>query len=299
MILNALDEVLFWDNIPLLKNFIDQNMRRNYPHNPEAFYAEKDMFLKQHIPDKQTFLSKLNYYAQRGTATWVSGRNGLSDDIDMKSMIKAIKTSSQIENGGQKAIQASKWQETNPEFWTFYSDNVLCRECNYTLELTVGAGGGTNAVMANMRDSDYYMGVDIDFICAKNADALAKYYAVNGLGIATSLWKLPFDDDMFTSVCSNAGLEECREIPTILEEATRVLAPKGRITIHCLKQEKSIWYSYFEKYGITLLEAREWLRKVRLFADVDQVKELLERNGLSCVAQKDDERLGHIIVFEK
>ncbi len=299
MILNALDEVLFWDNIPLLKNFIRQNTRRYYPHNPDAFYAEKDMFLRQHIPDKETFISKLVHYSQYGTATWVSGRNGLSDDIDMNSMIKAIKTSSRIENGRKKAIQASKWQETNPDFWDFYSSNVLYKDSNYTLELTVGAGGGTNAVMANMGDGDYYMGVDIDFVCAKNADAMAKHYHINGLGIATSLWNLPFNDGMFTSICSNAGLEECREIPTILAEAVRVLAPKGRITIHCLRQEKTLWYSYFEKYGFTPAEAREWLRKVRLFADVDQVKELLVNNGLSLIGQKADENLGHIIVFEK
>ena len=299
MILNALDEILFWDNIPALKSFIHQNLLKNYPHDPENFYAEKSKFLKQYIPKKETFISKLTYYSQNGTATWVSGRNGLSDDIDKDSMIKAIKTSSQIENGWKKALQASKWQETNPNFWHFYSSNILYNQNNHILELTVGAGGGTNSVMMNMHENDYYMGVDIDFVCAKNADALAKYYKVNGLGISTSLWNLPFDDEMFTSVCCNAGLEECREIPTILAEAARVLAPKGRMTIHCLRQEKALWYPYFEKYGFTPTETKEWLCKVRLFSDVDQVKELLKSRGLSLIDQKDDERLGHIIVFEK
>ncbi len=299
MVLNALDEILFWDNIPALKRFIHQNMLKYYPHDPENFNAEKKKFLKQYIPNKETFISKLIYYSQNGTATWVSGRNELSDDIDKDSMTKAIKTSSHIENGQKKALQASKWQETNPDFWRFYSSNVLYNDSNYILELTVGAGGGTNAIMMNMREKDYYMGVDIDFICAKNADALAKYYEVNGLGISTSLWNLPFDDEMFTSVCSNAGLEECREIPTILAEAARVLASKGRITIHCLKQEKSLWYSYFEKYGFTQAETKAWLCKVRLFSDVNQVKELLKSSGLSLIDQKDDKKLGHIIVFEK
>lgn len=299
MILNALDEILFWDNIPVLKHFIQQNMLKYYPHDSENFYSEKDMFLKQYIPDKETFISKLIHYSQNGTATWVSGRNGLSDDIDKDSMIKAIKTSSQIENGRKKAFQASKWQETNPDFWRFYSGNVLYNDSNHILELTVGAGGGTNAIMMNMRENDYYMGVDIDFICAKNADALAKYYGVNGLGISTSLWNLPFDDEMFTSVCSNAGLEECREIPTVLAEAARVLVPKGRITIHCLIQENAPWYSYFEKYGFSQAETKAWLCKIRLFSNVDQVKELLKNRGLSLIDQKDDEKLGHIIVFEK
>ncbi len=299
MVLNALDEILFWDNILALKRFMHQNMLKYYPHDPENFYAEKNKFLKQYIPDKETFISKLVHYFKNGTATWVSGRNELSDDIDKDSMIKAIKTSSRIENGRKKALQASKWQETNPDFWQFYSSNILYNYSNHILELTVGAGGGTNAVMMNMRENDYYMGVDIDFVCAKNADALAKYYQVNGLGISTSLWNLPFDDEMFTSICSNAGLEECREIPTILAEAARVLSPEGRITIHCLRQENALWYSYFEKYGFTQAETKEWLCKVRLFSDVDQVKELLKSNGLSLVDQKDDEKLGHIIVFKK
>lgn len=299
MILNALDEVLFWENISILKSFIRQNITKYYPHDSESFYLEKNAFLKYHIPDKETFISKLIDYSQNGTTNWISGRNGLSDDIDRASMIKSIKTSSQIENGRKKALQASKWQETNPDFWHFYSNNVLYNDSNYILELTIGAGGGTNVIMMNMRENDYYMGVDIDFVCAKNADAFAKHYGANGLGIATSLWNLPFDDNMFTSVCSNAGLEECREIPTILAEAARVLAPKGRIIIRCLHQKKSLWYSYFERYGFTLAEARDWLCKVRLYSDVDQVKELLKSNGLSLIDQKVDEKLGHTIVFEK
>ncbi len=299
MILNALDEVLFWDNIPLLRSFIIQNISKYYPHDPDTFYSEKDKFLKQHIPDKETFVSKLDHYFKNGSAVWVSGRNGFSDDIDKSTMLKAIMTGSQVENGRNIALKASKWQKTNPDFWHFYSHNVLYSSDNYILELTIGAGGGTNAVMMNMRERDYYMGVDIDFACAKNADALAKYYKINGLGIAISLWNLPFEDAMFSSVCSNAGLEECREIPTVLAEAARVLAPKGRIILHCLKREKTLWYSYFEQYGFTLTEAREWLCKVRLFADVDQIKEQLEYNGLVLIDQKDDKRLGCIIIFEK
>lgn len=300
MILYALDEVLFWDNIPILKRFIERITLEHYPHDPDGYFLEKDKFLAQHIPDKKTFIAKLENYSKCGLAVWVSGRSQLCDDIDTESMIKAIKTSSRVENGKSKAVQASKWQQTKPDFWGVYSDNVLHNaESNRILELTIGAGGGTNAVMMNMQDNDYYMGVDIDFVCAKNADALAKHYNVNGLGIAASLWNLPFDDETFTSVCSNAGLEECREIPTILTEAVRVLAPKGRITLHCIKREKSPWYSCFSKYGFTESETDYWLKKIRLFSDSEQIKDLLKSKGLYLKEQKDDESLGHIIVFEK
>lgn len=218
MILNALDEVLFWDNISVLKNFIYQNTAKYYPHDPKKFYVEKDVFLNKHIPNKDTFISKIVSYSKNGAAIWVSGRNGFNDDIDKNTMLKAITTNSRT---------------------------------------------------------------------------------VNGLGIATSLWNLPFENEMFASICCNAGLEECREIPKILKEAVRVLASQGRITIRCLKQEKVLWYSYFEKYGISTMEARKLLCNARLFFGVELVSELLINMGLSLLDQKDDENLGHIIVFEK
>ena len=299
MILNALDEVLFWDNISILKEFVKENTQKYYPHDPDGYYREKDKFLREHIPSREVFEQKLLAYIQDGTPTWVSGRNDLSDDIDAPSLTKAIRVSSRIENGKKKVQTASEWQMRNPSFWQFYSDNVLHRESNRVLELTIGAGGGTNAVMSRMSDADEYIGVDIDFVCAKNADALAKYYHVHGLGMATSLWNLPFEDGMFTSVCCNAGLEECREIPTILSEAVRVLAPNGRMVIHSLREEKVLWYSDFQKYGFTGNETREWLRKVRLFTDVKQVKALLIANGMTMMGLMEDAALGYVLVFEK
>ena len=299
MILNALDEVLYWNDISILKQFIQVNMAKYYPNDHEGFYLEKQLFMKQHIPDKETFIERLTAYMCYGSATWVSSRNGLSDDVDKASLMKAIRISSQIENGRSKALTASEWQRRNPDFWNLYSGYVLRQKRNCILELTIGAGGGTNAVMQKMSEGDCYIGVDIDFVCAKNADALAKHYGINGLGMATSLWHLPFDDAMFSSVCCNAGLEECREIPTILTEAVRVLTPDGALVIRCLCREKVLWYSIFEQYGFCVEEAKNWLRQVRLFSDVEQVKNILFDMGLTLVEQIDDGVLGHIIVFQK
>ena len=299
MILNALDEVLFWDDIEVLKQFICENKEKYYPNDPKSFYIEKDKFLWQHIPTKEKFLSKLEHYIGKGSPVWVSSKNSSCDDIDKSSLLKAISESSKIENGAEKAMRASKWLVNAPTFWDFYSSNVLCNDINLVLELTIGAGGGTNVIMKNMSENDYYIGADIDFLCAKNADAMAKYYGVNGLGISTSLWNLPFEDGMFTSICSNAGLEECREIPTILSEAVRVLAPKGRIVIRCLKPQNIIWYSYFEKYGFRKDDTEYWLSKLRMYSNVEQVKERLHSCGITLIDQKEDESLGAIIVFEK
>ena len=299
MIMNALDEVLFWDDIETLITFTKQNSKKFYPHDFENYRKSQDSFFKSVIPDKAEFIRRLQCYAVFGKPIWISGRNELSDDIDADAMIKAISVSAKISNGEQKAKQASKWQENNPSFWNFYTDNILQLESNHILELTVGAGGGTNAVMKQMTDRDYYMGVDIDFVCAKNADALAKYYGINGLGIATSLWKLPFDDCMFTSVCSNAGLEECREIPTIIAEAYRVLKPGGKIVLHCVNTRKMQSYERFEHYGFSEDEMIYWSKEVRMYTSAEGVEELLNDAGFNFYRRLVDEKLGSILVFEK
>ena len=153
--------------------------------------------------------------------------------------------------------------------------------------------------MRNMKNTDYYMGADMDFVCAKNADALAKYYNVNGLGIAASLWNLPFEDRMFTSVCCNAGLEECREIPAILREAYRVLAPKGRIVLHCLGWRKAQGRDLFDRYGFSEAEALRWLKAVHLYADPHDVDRQLLDLGMISTARKTDAALGEILIYEK
>lgn len=299
MIINALDEVLFWDDIETLITFTKQNSKRFYPHDFENYRKSQDAFFKSVIPDKAEFIRRLQQYAAVGKPIWIAGRNGLSDDIDADTMIKAISVSSKISNGEQKAKRASKWQENNPSFWKFYADNILHLKNNRILELTVGAGGGTNAVMKEMTECDYYMGVDIDFVCAKNADALAKYYGINGLGIATSLWKLPFDDCMFTSVCSNVGLEECRENPTIVAEAYRVLKPGGKIVLHCVNTRKMQSYERFEQYGFSEEEMIYWSKEVRMYTSAEGVEELLNDAGFNFYRRLVDEKLGSILVFEK
>ena len=299
MIMNALDEVLFWNDIETLITFTKQNSKRFYPYDFENYRKSQDAFFKSVIPDKAEFIRRLQQYAAVGKPIWIAGRNGLSDDIDADTMIKAISVSSKISNGEQKAKQASKWQENNPSFWKFYAENILHLKNNRILELTVGAGGGTNAVMKEMTECDYYMGVDIDFVCAKNADALAKYYGINGLGIATSLWKLPFDDCMFTSVCSNVGLEECREIPTIVAEAYRVLKPGGKIVLHCVNTRKMQSYERFEQYGFSEEEMIYWSKEVRMYTSAEGVEELLNDAGFNFYRRLVDEKLGSILVFEK
>lgn len=299
MILNALDEVLFWEDIPLLKTFMEKIVSQYYPHDPETYFNEKKAFMMEHIPDRNEFIKRMEYYINNGSPVWVSGRNSLGEEITFDDLQKAILSNVTIQNGKSKADKASVLLAKEPELWDYYTSNIMHASKNTICELTIGAGLGTAAVMRVMKDSDLYIGVDIDFLCAKNADAIAKYFGVNGLGIAASLWNLPFDNEMFTTVCCNQGLEECREIPIILSEASRILEHSGKMVLRCKNLEGTTWYSYFEKYGFSIEETRLWLRKLRLYSDVEQIEEIASQTGLKLLDRKSDEGVWSILVFEK
>ena len=299
MVLNALDEVLFWNDIEVLRTFTQESMKKHYPHDPEKYFEEKNTFLLKHIPDKEEFVKRLESYVNKGKAVWISGGNQFCDDITMNDLRKSIMVSSKPENGKNKVQMASKQFTNAPDFWDYYTQQILSETENVVCELTIGAGAGTIAVMRGMKEKDLYIGVDIDFVCTQNANAIARYLEVNGLGIVASLWNLPFENEIFTVVCSNQGLEECREIPTIIKEAARVLKKSGRLVLHCVKMEKSLWHSYFMKYGFSAEETREWLRKVRLFSGAEQLIELAGMLGFKMIDKKTDEVRGDILTLEK
>ncbi len=102
----------------------------------------------------------------------------------------------------------------------------------------------------------------------------------NAIGICASLWNLPFSDNLFDVVCSHFGFDECRELPTILKEAVRVLKPGGRFVS---VSRHNIWlrrHEIFESYDIGENEALELMRKVRLYTDFEQLDALAGEMGL-------------------
>ena len=72
MIMNALDEVLFWDDIETLITFTRQNSKRFYPHDFENYRKSQDAFFKSVIPDKAEFIRRLKQYATVGKPIWIA-----------------------------------------------------------------------------------------------------------------------------------------------------------------------------------------------------------------------------------
>ena len=104
-----------------------------------------------------------------------------------------------------------------------YSQAVNDRDEQYILKLTVGAGLGTCAIVESLKPNSRVICADIDFVCAKTANGIARYFDVSNrvCGINANFWALPFESGTFDCVCMHYGQDELKEMPTWLKETAR------------------------------------------------------------------------------
>ncbi len=294
MILLGLQEVLYWDEIPLLKETIRRLLEQYHPDagNHAEYEKARDAFYKSTILGKEDFRRRIDNYKKNGKPVWVSGRGQRLDDIAPEALKRAFRYVS-VERGRELAQRPrGSWAEA-------YAARVLGDAPQQILELTVGAGGGTGAVAAKMRERDAMIGVDIDFVCAKNADAIGRYYGVDLLGMCCSLWELPFEDGSFSVVCCVKGLNECREVPTILREAARVLMPGGRMVMVLQGRTGYAYRSLFELFGIGEEEGLAYLRAARLYSTVEDTDAILRPLGIIKIDSQSFGNEGYLVEYEK
>ena len=281
MVIGEFGEILFWNDISKLLQK-ERELRAKYTPDiskdgARKYEEKKKEFILKEIPTKADFLERIEYYEKHGKPAWIAGRNPCCDDLSISQLQKAYK------NGSRGAERAVSYESAISGWAThidFYRANVLSERADHILELTIGAGFGTASVIHNMDKSDFYVGADIDCKCAKNAEGILQHYGKSGIGITTSLWNLPFDDGTFNAVCSHLGIDECREVPTILSEAVRVLEPGGRIvlTLNDTGYRRIKWYC--DLYDIDKENALACLRRVRKYADRRQVDKIMRELGM-------------------
>ena len=247
----------------------------------EKFLDEIEAFKLRMISSKEEFIRRIRYYAVHGKPCWVQGSSKQINMLTESDLDNSFKFA--LEDFSDKIEMLEKmrlgWMA---QFAPVYAKKVCTKTVSphRIMEMTVGAGCGPNTIIRELQDDMYYIGVDIDFCCAKNADAIGKYYGKNALGLCASLWDMPFEDDMFDVICSHFGIDECREVPTVMKEAARVLKPGGKLVN---LSRNSSWLRYrelFEKYGVDEAEAMDLIRETRLYTDLDQLDSLADESGL-------------------
>lgn len=292
MVFGEFREILFFREINKMIEFENNLRARLKPSEAEKAWAETSKYIKAKIPDREAFLERLEDYAQNGKPVWYAGRNPCCDDLSDRQLIKSYMNFFRGAEREKMLTNASWATHIN-----YYAEKVL--ECEgMTLEMTVGAGLGTAAVASKMSDSDFLTCVDIDFKCVKNADGILSHFGKRGVGIATSLWNLPFDDETFSTVCSHFGIDECREIGMVFSEAVRVLKPDGRIVLASNESGYRRTKPYFDMYGIDRPEAQNLLKRVRHYADKQQIDDIMSKHGLTEIDYKSF-GARYVAVYEK
>lgn len=279
-----MNEILFWNDIPSYLDFINELETKLNPNklveDRRKWADEMAAFILRKIPTKQDFLDRIAEYERKGKPVSVTSRNPSCGNLSLEQLKKADQNA-RFRGKERADIVEQAIANRVTDYVGFYVEHIFKKPQENIFEMTIGAGFGTVSVVRSMRENDFYTGVDIDFKCAKNADGILKHYDKPGYGMATSLWNLPFDDETFSVVCSYMGLDECREVPTILTEAARVLEPNGRIVLACDNTKYRRLKRCFDLYGFTEAEATECCRRIRLYVNHAQLSDEMHRLGFA------------------
>ena len=296
-----MNEILFWNDIPNYLAFIRELETKLNPNkiaeDRRKWADEMAAFILREIPTKQDFLDRIAEYDRNGKPVSITSRNPSCFDLSLEQLKKADQNARFIGKEHADIVEQAiaNWAKDHVGF---YVEHVLKQPQEDIFEMTIGGGFGTASVVRSMRENDFYTGVDIDFKCVKNADGILKHYDKHGYGIATSLWNLPFDDETFSVVCSYMGLDECREVPTILNEAARVLKPNGRIVLVCGNTKYRRLQRCFDLYGFTEEEATECCRRIRLYVDHAQLSDEMHRLGFAETAYYQSD-ISYVVEYTK
>ena len=279
-----MNEILFWDDIPSYLNFTEELETKLNPNtiaeDRRKWADEMAAFILREIPTKQDFLDRIAEYERNGQPVSIISRNPSCSNLSLEQLKKADQNARFRGKERADIVEQAiaKWAKDHV---CFYVEHILKQPPENIFEMTIGGGFGTASVVRSMRENDFYTGVDIDFKCAKNADGILKHYDKPGYGMATSLWNLPFDDETFSVVCSYMGLDECREVPTVLTEAARVLEPNGRRVLACDNTKYRRLKRCYDLYGFTEAEATECCRRIRLYVNHAQLSDEMHRLGFA------------------
>jgi len=318
MFFNEFDHVLFWREREEAE-LAAIAMWEEHGHS-DAFSAALNAWRKEQIPTKEAFYERVADYAAHGGP----------DQILIRREAKAISDSLEYATKASGESRVAMWREAVRK-WAMHLEDYgaavhmppssegsvspirpkeggpqgggVCGQA--ILELCTGAGMGTWAVLSRLPEHSTLHSTDFDFCCPPNAVGIAKALGVEDrvAGLCANNWYLPFNGGIFDTVCTHYGLDESREVPTVLREVARVLKPGGRLVLIARMDPWDRQGKFFELFGAAKEDCRDVLRRVRLYSGPEDLIEDAARRGLRLTRRKDYwPQQGHarvLLVFER
>lgn len=285
-------EVILWEypeEIKMMYSEID------WKTSPVPVYIE---YLKRLLYDKQGIEAAFERYSNQNTDKWIIEKS------------KTVTLGQRLEfNEFARKSTGKKRTETKIDakgiftVYPYFGKAVNGNSPETIVELGTGAGGGTASIALEMREKTALFTVDIGFECLGNAVGIRKYQKKNIMPVCANFWYLPFADNTVDSVCTFNGFDESREIDRTIAQVSRILKTGGKFTVVSRKNAFMRQSAVLEPFGFTEEEAVEFLKKCRLYSDVDYLTEICEKNNLKLKSRKEferNEKLTSVLsVFEK
>jgi len=266
--------------------------------DPEALTAECNAWLKAKIPTKEAFYERIADYAAHADP----------DPMEIRQSGDDLEHALQFATKARGDDLCARWAEV-ARGWAFhledYSNAVHAPGGQAILEIATGAGLGAWAVMSKLPPNSRMVSMDFDYVASQNANGLAQALGLTGraAAIRANSWFMPFDDGLFGTVCTHYGLDESREVPTVLSEAARVLRPGGRLVLITRMDPAVRQGRHMELFGAPVEDCRHVLRQARLYSGPEDLIADAARCGLHLASRKDYRpEQGHartLLVFEK
>lgn len=130
-------------------------------------------------------IRSMRHYELHGKPHWIEGHHRTMNELTREELLDSFRNVTKENGIFHVEISEKARQGWAAQHLSRYAEKI-CSQAgkeHKIMEMTVGAGVGTNAIVRSMTEEMFYMGVDIDFTCAKNADAIGKYYGKNAIGL--------------------------------------------------------------------------------------------------------------------
>jgi ubiquinone/menaquinone biosynthesis C-methylase UbiE/uncharacterized protein YbaR (Trm112 family) len=275
-------DIIFKEKFNEIYNEIGEKHNSNY----ELFRDELDKYIldqygKEGIIKAYEEYSKmpesqrLSWYAKLNKGQ-VNDNNSLIPTSALKNGISYA--TSEI---GKKRIEMSekminKWACHLMDYGELVTEN----KSGIIVELATGAGLGTCGVVNSGLGNSKLISIDIDYAAAANAIGIAKYLGQEEYidSLVANFWFLPLKNDCIDVVCSHYGLDEAREINSILAEISRILKVGGKF-INVSRKDPTIRIR--QTLGHLEFSEEEYMKLASyagFYCGMDALKKVAEKN---------------------
>ena len=269
-------ELILWEHSDQIEA-VTQDILLHPDRNPTEIYIQ---WIKKLIGEKQDIIRALERYEAKNTARWLITSPMVNDET-LLSFWQLC--SPEI---GKKRVETK--QLCKGQFLPYYSFSVRSTEKHpkTILELATGAGGGTAAIALRKDVDTTLFTIDIDFACLGNAIGIGAYLHQLIFPVCANFWNLPFANDAMDIISTFCGLDESRENQKTIAEIARVLKKGGQFV--CVSRENAFFRqgSVLEPFGFTKEEITSWLKRCRMYSDLETLKELCMQNNLLCIYEE-------------